>query len=110
MGVRTAGPAWAEAGLGRGSPEFPLAVEGPVGRPVDRLVPDVSSVTEYARHSTLHATVAAESGRRNLDAAECPLHPLASVARQLGLSAGDAARGGAPTLSDHARTSLDVMP
>ncbi|MGW4997842.1 hypothetical protein ACWEP8_09210 [Streptomyces hydrogenans] len=78
-----------------------------MGRPVDRLVPGVSSVTEYARHSTLHA---AESGRRNLDAAECPLHPLASVARQLDPSAGDAARGGAPTLTDHARTSLDVMP
>ncbi|MGW3520208.1 hypothetical protein [Streptomyces hydrogenans] len=71
MGVRTAGPAWAEAGLGHGSPKFPLAVEGPVWRLVDRLVPGVSSVTKYARYYTLYAAVAAEAGRRSLDAVEC---------------------------------------
>lgn len=38
------------------------------------------------------------------------VHQLASVARQLGLFAADPTRGGAPTLTDHARTSLDVMP
>ncbi|MFD6346270.1 hypothetical protein ACFWF9_16310, partial [Streptomyces roseolus] len=38
------------------------------------------------------------------------VHQLASVARQLGLFAADDTRGGAPTPTDHARTSLDVMP
>ncbi|MFH9738716.1 hypothetical protein ACH4MA_13570 [Streptomyces roseolus] len=71
MGVRTVGPAWAEEGLGHGSPKFPLSVEGPVWRLVDRLVPGVSSVTKYARYYTLYAAVAAEAERRSLGTEEC---------------------------------------
>ncbi len=65
------GPAWALEGLGVRSGKYPLAVEGPVMRAVDRLVPGVSTVTRYIRYHSLYAAIAAHAERKALDLAAC---------------------------------------
>ncbi|MCC9153367.1 hypothetical protein LZP81_07385 [Streptomyces parvulus] len=65
------GPAWALEGLGVRSGKYPLAVEGPVMRAVDRLVPGVSTVTRYIRYHSLYAAVAARAEREGLDLTAC---------------------------------------
>ncbi|MFJ7204612.1 hypothetical protein ACIQWR_13870 [Streptomyces sp. NPDC098789] len=71
MSVTTAGPAWAREGLGPGGPKYPLAVEGPVMRAVDRLVPGLSGVTKYVRYPSLYAALAAHAQEERLDREEC---------------------------------------
>ncbi|WP_308408987.1 hypothetical protein [Streptomyces sp. AC558_RSS880] len=65
------GPAWALEGLGVRSGRYPLAVEGPVMRAIDRLVPGVSTVTRYIRYHSLYAAIAAHAERKALDLTAC---------------------------------------
>ncbi|MEV6579162.1 hypothetical protein AB0M92_13530 [Streptomyces sp. NPDC051582] len=65
------GPAWALKGLGVRSGRYPLAVEGPVMRAVDRLVPGVSTMTRYIRYHSMYAAIAAHAERERWDAATC---------------------------------------
>ncbi|WP_393097042.1 hypothetical protein [Streptomyces sp. LN325] len=65
------GPAWALEGLGVRSGRYPLAVEGPVMRAVDRLVPGVSTVTRYIRYHSMYAAIAAHAGQNAWDIAAC---------------------------------------
>ncbi|MEV6588556.1 hypothetical protein [Streptomyces acidicola] len=65
------GPAWALEGLGVRSGRYPLAVEGPVMRAVDRLVPGMSTVTRYIRYHSMYAAIAAHAERHALDPAGC---------------------------------------
>lgn len=71
MTVDVQGPAWAVQGLGVRSGRYPLAVEGPVMRAVDRLVPGVSTVTRYLRYHSMYAAIAAHAERLDLDATGC---------------------------------------
>ncbi|MCX5192421.1 hypothetical protein OOK31_00715 [Streptomyces sp. NBC_00249] len=71
MTVDVVGPAWAREGLGQRNPRYPLAVEGPVMRAVEQLVPGLSSQTRYARYFSLYAATAAEAERGGLDDARC---------------------------------------
>ncbi|GAB2816682.1 hypothetical protein GCM10022221_13450 [Actinocorallia aurea] len=65
------GPAWSARGLDQRSGRYPLAVEGPVLRAVDILVPGVSSVTRYVRHYALYAAMAAHAEEQELDSEDC---------------------------------------
>ncbi|WP_461110100.1 hypothetical protein [Streptomyces calidiresistens] len=65
------GPAWAREGLGTRAGRYPLAVEGPVLRAVDRLVPGVSTVTRFVGYHSMYAAIAAHAGEHDLDAAAC---------------------------------------
>lgn len=65
------GPAWALEGLGVRSGRYPLAVEGPVMRAVDRLVPGMSTVTRYIRYHSMYAAIAAHAERHDLGVAAC---------------------------------------
>ncbi|WP_432178494.1 hypothetical protein [Streptomyces sp. NBC_00063] len=65
------GPAWALEGLGVRSGRYPLAVEGPVMRAVDRLVPGVSTVTRYVRYHSMYAAIAAHAEQNALDVSAC---------------------------------------
>ncbi len=71
MATRVQGPAWAVEGLGVRAGKYPLAVEGPVMRAVDRLVPGVSTVTRYIRYHSLYAAIAAHAERKALDLVAC---------------------------------------
>ncbi|QES18877.1 hypothetical protein DEJ46_07090 [Streptomyces venezuelae] len=53
------------------SGRYPLAVEGPVMRAVDRLVPGVSTVTRYIRYHSMYAAIAAHARQNASDAAAC---------------------------------------
>ncbi|MET7480869.1 hypothetical protein ABZT17_41995 [Streptomyces sp. NPDC005648] len=65
------GPAWALQGLGVRSGRYPLAVEGPVMRAVDRLVPGMSTVTRYVRQHAMYAALAALAEQRAWDVTAC---------------------------------------
>lgn len=53
------------------SGRYPLAVEGPVMRAVDRLVPGVSTVTRYVRYHSMYAAIAAHAEQNALDVTAC---------------------------------------
>lgn len=71
MAAEVLGPAWALEGIGVRSGRYPLAVEGPVMRAVDRLVPGMSTVTRYIRYHSMYAAIAAHAEREKLDVAGC---------------------------------------
>ncbi|QIQ06708.1 hypothetical protein HA039_04880 [Streptomyces liangshanensis] len=53
------------------SGRYPLAVEGPVMRAVDTLVPGVSTVTRYIRYHSLYAAIAAHAESNAWDTTAC---------------------------------------
>ncbi len=65
------GPGWSARGLDQRSGRYPLAVEGPVLRAVDVLVPGVSTVTWFVRYYALYAALGAHAERHGLGAEAC---------------------------------------
>lgn len=65
------GPRWADHGLSQQAGRYPLAVEGPVFRAVEALVPGVSTVTRYIRYYAFYAAFAQYAATKGLDAEGC---------------------------------------
>ena len=65
------GPVWCSPGLDVRGGRYPLAVESPVLRMVDTLVPGVSTLTRLARYYSLYWALAGFAERRDLNADEC---------------------------------------
>jgi len=65
------GPAWCARGMTDRGSRYPLAVEAPVLRMVNVLVPGVSTLTDSARHFALYWAVAQRCGSEGYDAATC---------------------------------------
>lgn len=65
------GPQWCTPGLDVRGGRYPLAVEAPVLRMIDRLVPGVSTLTYLGRYYSLYWALAEYAERNRLDAAAC---------------------------------------
>lgn len=65
------GPQWCMPGLDVRGGRYPLAVEAPVLRMVDRLVPGVSTLTELSRYYSLYWALAEHSDQNDLDVTDC---------------------------------------
>ncbi|WNI14840.1 hypothetical protein [Actinacidiphila sp. ITFR-21] len=108
------GPAWALEGLGVRSGRYPLSVEGPVMRAVDRLVPGMSTVTRYIRYHSMYAAIAADAERRGLDEAACRALVrrgevlLAALGRDLPPGAEASAAHGIDRVRRFCGTALDL--
>lgn len=71
MSVSIWGPDWSAGGLAGRSGMYPLQVEAHIVNSVDRLVPGLSSVTQFARYYALYAALAAHAEKVNLNASGC---------------------------------------
>ncbi|MXP24336.1 hypothetical protein GIY30_23730 [Gordonia sp. HNM0687] len=65
------GPGWCSPGLDIRGGRYPLAVESPVLRMVDTLVPGVSTLTRIGRYYSLYWALAGFAARRDLNADAC---------------------------------------
>lgn len=65
------GPAWCLPGLDNGRGRYPLGVESAVLSMVDKLVPGVSTLTQYARYYSLYWAIADFADEHDLDAPSC---------------------------------------
>lgn len=71
MAVGVEGPAWCAQGMTDRGSRYPLAVEAPVLRMVNVLVPGVSTLTDSARHFALYWALAQKCGSAGYDATAC---------------------------------------
>jgi len=69
--VEVLGPNRAIRGLDQRAGRYPLAVEAPILRAVEMLVPGASTVTRYIRYYALYAALAAHAAERDLDREAC---------------------------------------